>query len=57
MPEPEKLADVLAKDSQEGTAGAQDRQKPARRLSDADLVELERVIRDMDSSLSPDTIL
>ncbi len=57
MPEPEKLSDVLAKDSQAGTAGAQDRQKPARRLSDADLVELERVIRDMDSSLSPDTVL
>lgn len=57
MPESEKLSDVLAKDSQAGTAGAQDRQKPARHLSDADLVELERVIRDMDSSLSPDTVL
>ena len=57
MPEPEKLTDVLAKDSQAGTAGAQDRQKPARRLTDTDLVELERVIREMDSSLSPDTVL
>ena len=57
IPDPKKLADVLAKDSQAGTAGAQDRQKPARRLSDADLVELERIIRDMDSSLSPYTVL
>jgi hypothetical protein len=57
MPEPEKLADVLAKDSQAGTAGAQDRQEPARRLTDTDLVELERVIHEMDDELSPDTIL
>lgn len=57
MPEPERLADVLAKDSQAGTAGAQDRQEPARRLTDTDLVELERIIREMDAELSPDTIL
>ena len=57
MPEPEQLADVLAKDSQVGTAGAQDRQEPARRLTDTDLIELERVIREMDAELSPDTIL
>ena len=57
MPEPEKLADVLAKDSQAGTAGAQDRQEHARRLTDADLIELESVIREMDAELSPDTIL
>jgi hypothetical protein len=57
MPEPEKLADALAKDSQAGTAGAQDRQEFARQLTEADLVELERVIRGMDAELSPDTIL
>jgi hypothetical protein len=57
MPEPEKLADVLAKDSQAGTAGAQDRQGFARRLTDADLMELERVIHEMDADLAPDTIL
>jgi hypothetical protein len=57
MPEPEKLADILAKDSQAGTAGAQDRQEPARRLTNTDLIELERVIREMDVELSPDTIL
>lgn len=57
MPEPEKLADVLAKDSQAGTAGAQDRQGFARRLTDADLVELERAIRKINAGLSPDTIL
>lgn len=57
MPEPEKLADILAKDSQAGTAGAQDRQEPARRLTDTDLIELERIIREMDAELSPDTIL
>lgn len=57
MPEPEKLTDVLAKDSQAGTAGAQDRQKPARHLTEADLVKLEQVICEMDPSLSPDTVL
>ena len=57
MPEPQKLADVLAKDSQAGTAGAHDRQEPARRLTGTDLIELERVIREMDAELSPDTIL
>ena len=57
MPEPEQLADILAKDSQAGTAGAQDRQEPARRLTDTDLAELERIIRKMDAELSPDTIL
>jgi hypothetical protein len=57
MPEPVQLAEVLAKDSQEGTAGAQDRQGFARHLTDADLIELERVIREMDAELSPDTIL
>lgn len=57
MPEHEKLADVLAKDSQAGTAGAQDRQDSARHLTETDLVELERIIREMDVKLSPDTIL
>jgi len=57
MPEPGKLADVLAKDSQAGTAGAQDRQEPARRLTEADLAELEHIIRRMDAGLSPDIIL
>ena len=57
MPGPEQLADVLAKDSQAGTAGAQDRQEPARRLTNADLIELERLIGEMDAELSADTIL
>lgn len=57
LPDANKLAQVLAKDSQAGTAGAQDRQEPARRLTDADLIQLDRVIRQMDPTLSPDTIL
>ena len=57
MPDPESLADILAKDSQAGTAGAQDRQGFARRLTDADLIELERVIRETHAELSPATIL
>jgi Sulfotransferase domain len=58
MPKPEQLSDVLAKDSQAGTAGAQDGgQEPVRRLTDTDLVELEYIIRQMDAELSPGTIL
>ncbi len=57
MPDPDQLAQVLAKDSQAGTEGAQDRKEFARRLTDADLAELARVIRELDSELAPDTIL
>ncbi|MBX3013938.1 MAG: sulfotransferase domain-containing protein [Caldilineaceae bacterium] len=57
MPAPEKLADILAKDSQEGTAGAQARREPARRLTDTDLIQLAQIIREMDAELSPSTIL
>lgn len=57
MPDPDLLAGVLARDSQAGTEGAQDKKEPARRLTDADLEELDRVIRALDSELAPDTIL
>lgn len=57
MPDPDALAQVLARDSQAGTQGAQDREEPARHLTDSDLLELERVIRRLDSSLAADTIL
>lgn len=57
MPDLDRLAQVLAKDSQAGTAGAQDRHMPARHLTDADLAELNRVIRALDPNLTPDTIL
>jgi hypothetical protein len=57
MPDPGKLAEVLAKDSQAGTEGAQDRKEFAWRLTDADLAELDRVIRELDPDLVPDTIL
>jgi hypothetical protein len=35
MPDPDRLARVLAEDSQAGTVGAQDREAPVRRLTDA----------------------
>ena len=57
MPDPDQLAQVLAKDSQAGTDGAQDRQGFVRRLTDIDLAELDRVIRQLDTQLAPDTIL
>jgi hypothetical protein len=57
MPDPDQLAQVLARDSQAGTEGAQARKEPARRLTDADLAELDRVIREIDPELTPDTIL
>lgn len=57
MPNPERLAQVLAEDSQAGTVGAQDRAKPVRRLTDADLAQLERIIQEYDPTLTPDTIL
>jgi sulfotransferase family protein len=57
MPDPEQLARVLAEDSQAGTAGAQDREEPVRRLSEAELAELDRIIRHYDPTLAPDTIL
>jgi sulfotransferase family protein len=57
MPDSEQLARVLAKDSQAGTEGAQDRKEFARRLTDADLEELDRVIRELNAELTPNTIL
>lgn len=57
LPNPDQLAQVLAKDSQEGTAGAQDKQKPARHLTDADLTELESIIHQLDATLTPDSFL
>lgn len=57
LPDPDQLAVVLARDSQAGTAGAQDRQDIARLLTDADLSELDTIIRELDPKLAPDTIL
>ena len=57
MPTPDRLAEVLAKDSQAGTVGAQDRTAPVRWLTDADLAELDRIIRESAASLTPDTML
>lgn len=57
LPAPDRLARVLAEDSQAGTAGAQDREAPVRRLTDAELAELDRVIRQFDPTLAPDTVL
>jgi len=57
MPDPARLAPVLAEDSQAGTVGAQDRAAPVRRLTDAELAELDRLIRQYDPTLAPDTIL
>jgi hypothetical protein len=57
MPSPEQLAQVLAKDSQEGTVGAKDSQEVVRHLTDADLEELGRIIHKLDPGLKPDTIL
>ena len=56
--DPERLDRVLAADSQAGTVGAHmDAQEPARRLADDDLSELDRLIRQADPTLGPDTIL
>ena len=57
LPDPNQLAKILARDSQTGTAGAQDRGEPARLLTDDDLAKLERIIRELDPGLAPDTIL
>jgi hypothetical protein len=57
MPDPDRLARVLAADSQAGTVGAQDRAEPVRRLTEADLAELDRIIRQYDPTLAPDTTL
>lgn len=56
MPKPERLEPILAKDSQAGTVGAQDKKKSARHLTDADLLELETIIHKLDPHLTPDTI-
>lgn len=57
MPDPARLARVLAADSQAGTVGAQNRADPVRRLTDAELVELDRLIRELDPALAPDATL
>ncbi len=57
MLDPDQLSKVLAEDSQEGTVGARDMEEPVRRLTDADLAELDRYIREYDPTLAPDTAL
>ena len=57
MPDPARLARVLAEDSQAGTAGAQNREVPVRRLTEGELAELDRIIRQYDPTLAPDTTL
>jgi hypothetical protein len=57
LPAPDRLARVLAADSQAGTVGAQDRAAPVRRLTEADLADLDRIIRELDATLAPDTTL
>lgn len=57
MPDSDRLARVLAVDSQAGTAGAQDRPAPVRQLTDAELAELKRSIGQLDPTLAPDTLL
>ena len=57
LPDRDQLTKILAQDSQAGTAGAQDRQDVARHLTDADLVELDNIIRNLAPNLAPDSIL
>lgn len=57
LPDSAQLASVLAKDSQAGTAGAQDKQNPARVLTDIDKRKLVQAIHDLDNTLSPGTLL
>lgn len=42
------LAEVFAKDFQVGTAGAKGKKVPARHLTNTSLVEMDRVIRELD---------
>lgn len=56
MPNPNQLTEILAKDSQAGTDGAQNKQ-PARILTDNEKIELSQLISKLDSSLTPSTIL
>ena len=57
MPDSDRLARVLAEDSQAGTVGAQDMGEPVRRLTEAELTELAQIIHQYDHTLAPDTIL
>jgi hypothetical protein len=57
LPDPGRLARVVAADAQAGTVGARDRDAPARRLTDTDLAALERLIRQYDPTLPPDATL
>ena len=57
LPGKEQLAMILAKDSQAGTAGAQNKTKPARWLTDDDLEKLEQIIQKIAPELEPNTIL
>lgn len=57
LPASDQLEQVLAQDSQAGTPGAQDRQDAARLLTDADLAELDKAIRNLDARFAPDSIL
>lgn len=57
LPDADVLAAALAKDSQAGTEGAQDRSAPARVLTESELDELDHFIRELDHTLEPDTRL
>lgn len=57
MPDPAQLAQVLEKDSQAGTVGAEYKAKPVRPLSDAELTALDHIIRELDPGLAPNTAL
>jgi len=57
LPNPARLAQVLAEDSQAGTVGAQDRETPVRRLTQDELAEVGRLIPQYDPSLTADTTL
>jgi hypothetical protein len=58
LPDSERLARVLAADSQAGTTAAQTSiQEPVRRLTEADLAELNRLIPQYDPTFAADTLL
>ena len=57
MPNPDRLAQVLAEDSQAGTVAAQNMVKPVRHLKNAELAELDRIICQYNPTLTQNTIL
>jgi hypothetical protein len=52
IPPADQLAQILSRDSQEGTTGAQDRGKPIRWLTDEELEELTAHVERLDPSLA-----